>query len=180
MKLQEVLDGIEWFDDADRERILRPLLKLLCPVSKQTIIEYQTNFFQSTPSATSWLRFVNGLNKTIRECILLEVSDLGTAVRQQFGLNPIRLDDEVVDLSVLETIKIMTLGLFITNGFPVAKVETELNSDDRIVIRVTVPENVDIPKIAGLHSIWHDHILNFNDPTVKNTVLSVNFEEVKS
>jgi len=98
MKISEILERLDSFDDGDREKHLRPLVAMLSPVSHQDIKEYQESHFTKYPEKTEegWQEFIVGMNAVLRKCIELEVSEvIGKPVREALSLEPITLETEI-------------------------------------------------------------------------------------
>lgn len=79
------------FTDEERKTIIGALWKQMSPVSHQTLLKFQNTW----DSSRSFLEFRVEQNKKIKECVKLETSFIGDAVRKATGLFPIRLDMEI-------------------------------------------------------------------------------------
>ena len=95
MKISEYLSRLDnWSGDDDRGKYLRPLLDRLCPISAQTLREFQNTWVD--PDGTRFAEYVVAQNAEIKKCLQLELTELGQIVRQKFGLEPLTLDTEIV------------------------------------------------------------------------------------
>lgn len=94
MTIHEVLDRIDSIGEGDgREPMAKALASKLCPVSLQTLVAFQEGWDTKRP----WGEFVVAQNKVLRECVMLETTDIGTVVREQFRLEPITMDTQVYE-----------------------------------------------------------------------------------
>jgi hypothetical protein len=85
MTIAELLEKMDAFTDEERKKYLGALLNMLTPVSNQTIVEFQQKWDGSKP----FNEFIEAQNRELKTCVGLEMTELGTAVRQRFGLEPI-------------------------------------------------------------------------------------------
>ena len=98
MKLKDIVEKMDAFTDDERQKYLGALHKTLCPMSHQTLQEFQDDWFSKDPASDkeTFLMFVKEQNKIFRQCIDLEVSStLGATVRKRFCLEPITMDTEI-------------------------------------------------------------------------------------
>jgi hypothetical protein len=93
MTIREIIENLEQWQDQERETNLRPLLKLLSPMSLATLREHQIKHFSHNPIA-GYEEFVEGQNKEIKTCLELEMSDFGKVIRENLGLKPLTLETE--------------------------------------------------------------------------------------
>ena len=70
--------------DAERET-LQPVIKLFCPVSLQTIRNFQDSWNWDRP----FTEFMAAQDKELLTCLKLEISEIGTTVRSSFRLSPL-------------------------------------------------------------------------------------------
>lgn len=96
MTIQQILDQLDTFTDADRQAKLGPLIDMLSGVSKQELLAYQTEHFATRTESNAWDEFRKGFDEKIRQCVGLEVSEvIGVPVRKALGLELITLETEV-------------------------------------------------------------------------------------
>ena len=91
MKIEEILKKMDGFSDKERGTILRSLLNKLCPVSKNQLISFQSGW----DGSRAFEEFKEAQNKVIKECVGMEVSEIGSLVREKLGLPPISLETEI-------------------------------------------------------------------------------------
>jgi hypothetical protein len=94
MKIKEYIDYLnkEWNGIDDRS-ILKPLVACFSPVSKQTILKAQPKQFED--SKGNFKAFADAQANEIKQCVELEISELGVLVRQNLGLPILTLETEI-------------------------------------------------------------------------------------
>ena len=90
MTIKDFLEQFETWVDNDRGQIA-PLFKLLCPCSVEQLRQFQGSWDCSRP----YDEFVAEQNTQIRECVEMELSPLGVAVREMNGLSPLTEETEI-------------------------------------------------------------------------------------
>lgn len=90
MKLKQFIEEMPSWEDSDRAKI-NALIDLLCPISVQTLREFQQKWNNKRPYG----EFVKSQNEEILKCVGLEKSSLGIITRAAMGLPPITDDTEV-------------------------------------------------------------------------------------
>jgi hypothetical protein len=89
MTIQDLLDNMDnWYDEERNQ--LRPVLDMLTGVSLETFQRFESGW-----DGESYEEFISAQNKVIRECIELEMSELGQIVREKLGYKPLTLDSVV-------------------------------------------------------------------------------------
>ena len=91
MTIQEVFDKIDGFSEEERVEVLPKLVKLFCPVSQKSLVEFQSMWNPDKP----FNEFVEAQNKVFKDCIKLETSDVGDIVRETLGLTKLEMTMEV-------------------------------------------------------------------------------------
>lgn len=94
MTIQDYLIYLEKNAEEGRE-ILRPLMDVLCPVSKQTMKEFQNKHFLI--QQRNFKKFVEEQNKLLIECINVETSPFGDTVREILNLPHLTLETVVAE-----------------------------------------------------------------------------------
>jgi len=96
MKVKEVLEKMEAIGTADgRGNLLRPLMKVLSPVSIKVLNVLQDLW----DGERSFDDFVKVQNETIKMCVANEISPLGQAVREEFKMPHLTMDTEVESIA---------------------------------------------------------------------------------
>jgi len=92
MTIKDVLEKMDNFTDEERKNILAKMCELMSPVSKGSLMKFQSNW----DSTKGFDAFKKEQNKIIKECIKLETAEfIGGTVRKHYKLAPIRLDTEI-------------------------------------------------------------------------------------
>jgi len=92
MKIEDILDILDNLADDEREFVLRPLLKVFSRVSLIALKELQNH---CKTNNISYDEFVQRQNKLIRQCVELEMDDLGKLLRGESELADITLETDV-------------------------------------------------------------------------------------
>lgn len=85
MTVQELVNKLDSLTENERETELRQLVKMLTPVSHNTLLLFQQLWDERRP----YEEFLEAQNVEIKKCIELEMSTLGTDVRESFKLKPL-------------------------------------------------------------------------------------------
>jgi len=91
MKIEEILKKMDGFSDKERGTTLRSLLDKLCPVSKNQLMNFQSDW----DGSRAFEEFKREQNKVIKDCVEMEVSEIGSVVREKLGLPSISLETEI-------------------------------------------------------------------------------------
>lgn len=94
MNIKEFTEKLSNFTDQEREKYIPMLWKKLTPVSHQTLTGFQA---QWNPMNKSFEEFKAAQNQTILDCIKMEMSILGRAVRQNLNLEEIKESTELIE-----------------------------------------------------------------------------------
>lgn len=92
MTVKEIYDGLTTFSEKDRVRYVGGLCKVLSPLSKGTLMDFQ-NSWDGNKLAEE---FFQAQAETIKTCIKLEIGPLGETVRQVKGLDPLTWETEIL------------------------------------------------------------------------------------
>jgi len=90
MKILEILDKIDNFNDNEREQYLGGMWEKVSHLSKQTLINFQNEW----DGSRSFDEFKKAQNKIIRECIKLEI--LINDAKEKQGLEIFTMETEIV------------------------------------------------------------------------------------
>lgn len=86
MTVQELVNKLDSLTESERDNELRQLVNMLTPISHNTLFQFQATWL---PEHKSYKEFVEAQNVEIKKCIELEMSTLGTDVREKFQLKPL-------------------------------------------------------------------------------------------
>jgi len=87
MNLQTFLEKLDSFSDVERQVYIPALLEQLTEVSVRTMMEFQAA--NGSVDRTEQ-------DEEIRQCVTLESSELGEAIRRTFDLPPLTMETQVV------------------------------------------------------------------------------------
>ena len=93
MTISQYINELETWGSDDRETYLRPLLRVLSPVSLVSLRDFERKHFET--SEGDYLEFVKAQNKEILNCLELEMANIGAMARAEFGLEPLTQDTEI-------------------------------------------------------------------------------------
>ena len=91
MKIKEILKKMDGFSDEERRTILGGLMNRLCHISKNQLMNFQSNW----DGSRAFEEFKREQNKVIKECVGIEVSEIGSLIREKLGLPSISLETEI-------------------------------------------------------------------------------------
>jgi len=91
MTVKQIFDKLETFDKSDRAKYVGALWKQLCPVSKSTLLDFQQGF----DSKKGMEEFFKEQARQIKNCIQLEIGQMGNTVRKIMGLEPLTWETEI-------------------------------------------------------------------------------------
>jgi len=90
MQLKEFLARLDEFSDAEREVYIGALLEQLTEVSVRTMLGFQAGWVGDDMDA-----FKRETNAELRQCITLEQSELGHAMRAACELEPLTEETQI-------------------------------------------------------------------------------------
>lgn len=94
MTVKEIYNSLDGtLLDVDRERILRPLMGVLTPVSLKSLQVFQAGW---PGRERSYEDFVIAQDGVLRNCLDIEITEIGAAVRKVFGAEPLTWETEIV------------------------------------------------------------------------------------
>jgi hypothetical protein len=89
--LQQFIDKLSSFTGDERAEYIPRVMDKLSQVSYNQLLNFQNRWDENKP----YDAFRKEQDAEIIKCIKMEVHDLGTAVRELYGLDPITLQTEV-------------------------------------------------------------------------------------
>ena len=92
MTVEEILDILDQLGDDEREEVLRPLIQSFTKVSLVAMKEVQD---RCKTMEQDYSHFIKVQNSMIRQCVEMEVSDLGKMFRNQAGEPPLTMETDV-------------------------------------------------------------------------------------
>jgi hypothetical protein len=89
--VKQILAEMDDFSDEDRKRYLGLLLNKCTEVTEATLNSFQRHWDGRRP----FEEFKAAQNKEIRECVKLELSEVGRILRDGIGMEPLTEDTEI-------------------------------------------------------------------------------------
>ena len=99
MTIEKLLKDLDGFSDSEREKWILSLMKKFCTLSSNQVENFQSEWMRKHPpyegDPPPFEEFKAGQNKVIKECIEIEISEIGKGVRKVAGLEPLSLSTEL-------------------------------------------------------------------------------------
>ena len=89
MKISEILNNLDNFNDDEREKYLGGMWKKVSPISKQTLINFQNEW----DGGKSFDEFKKAQNKVIKDCIQMEI--MINDVKEKEGMEVFTMETEI-------------------------------------------------------------------------------------